>query len=95
MLLKHVRTRDGAREMHRHLGELTILSMLRVKASVPVIQSYGFVLIRKLACACDESHRVLIENGAIELIANGLRRFPDDVILQVHRLPSAYGAHGR
>ncbi|EQC36441.1 hypothetical protein SDRG_05898 [Saprolegnia diclina VS20] len=82
VLLKLVRTRDGAHEMHRHLGELTILSMLRVKASVPVIQSYGFVLIRKLACACDESHRVLIENGAIELLANGLRRFPDDVILQ-------------
>ncbi|OQR87646.1 hypothetical protein ACHHYP_08410 [Achlya hypogyna] len=82
VLLKHVKTRDGAKEMHRHLGELTVLSMLRIKAAVPVIQSYGFVLIRKISCGCTESNRLLVENGAIELISNALRRFPDDAILQ-------------
>ncbi|OQS06155.1 hypothetical protein THRCLA_01797 [Thraustotheca clavata] len=88
ILLKHVKTKNGAKDVHHHLGELTILAILRMKLGVPVIQSYGFVLIRKLSCVCVESNRLFVDNGAIEIISNGLRRFPQDMILQT----SAAGA---
>ncbi|KAF0698261.1 Aste57867_11118 [Aphanomyces stellatus] len=87
-LLKQLRTREGAVLMHRHCGELTVVSMLRTKATVAVVQSYGFVLMRKLACVCMESNSLFVENGAVGLICDALRRFPNDTILQA----SACGA---
>ncbi|CAK4677304.1 hypothetical protein LEN26_020184 [Aphanomyces euteiches] len=87
-LLKHLRSREGAVLLHRHCGELTIVGVLRRLANVAVVQSYGFVLVRKLCCVCMESNRILVDHGALELISEALRRFPNDTILQA----SACGA---
>ncbi|ETV97058.1 hypothetical protein H310_09884 [Aphanomyces invadans] len=87
-LLKLLRNREGAVNMHRACGELTVMAMLRAKATVAVVQSYGFVLMRKLCCVCMESNHILVENGAVTVIAEALRRFPNDTILQA----SACGA---
>ncbi|RHY30710.1 hypothetical protein DYB32_004086 [Aphanomyces invadans] len=81
-LLKLLRNREGAVNMHRACGELTVMAMLRAKATVAVVQSYGFVLMRKLCCVCMESNHILVENGAVTVIAEALRRFPNDTILQ-------------
>jgi hypothetical protein len=63
-------------------AEYLLLDTIRAHGSHAVLLCYGCVLIRKLCHLSIESTEIFVEQQIVPVVADALRRFPEDAILQ-------------
>ena len=68
--------------MRQQEAEYLLLQTIRAHTSHAVLLCYGCVLIRKLCHLSIEATEIFVEEQLVPLVAEALRRFPEDAILQ-------------
>ncbi|DAZ93635.1 TPA: hypothetical protein N0F65_007969, partial [Lagenidium giganteum] len=68
--------------LHQQQGEALLYDIIESHASHAVLLCYGCVLLRKLCHLSIEATEMFVQRGVIELLAQILRRFLEDAILQ-------------
>jgi hypothetical protein len=68
--------------IHEQQGELLLLETIQTHSSHAVLLCYGCVLMRKLCHLNVDSVGLFLQHGIISAVAQALRDFPEDAILQ-------------